>query len=80
MKIYPYTQTTSRCLRKEKLDMASILTDSGKHYTIASDCMEHGINVLVEKPLALSLDEVDSLTRTASVNKVKLGVVHQYKV
>lgn len=66
-------------LRKEKLDMASILTDSGKHYTIASDCMERGINVLVEKPLALSLDEVDSLTRTASVNKVKLGVVHQYR-
>ena len=41
--------------------------------------MERGINVLVEKPLALSLDEVDSLTRTASVNKVKLGVVHQYR-
>jgi len=66
-------------LKKEKLDMVSILTDSGKHYTVASDCINCGVNVLVEKPLALSLDEVDSLIRIASVNKVKLGVVHQYR-
>ncbi len=66
-------------LNIEKLDIASVLTDSGKHYTVASDCIKCGTNVLVEKPLALSLGEVDSLIKTASVNKVKLGVVHQYR-
>ncbi len=68
-----------RMLNIEKLDITSILTDSGKHYTVASDCIKCGTNVLVEKPLALSLGEVDSLIKIASVNKVRLGVVHQYR-
>jgi len=66
-------------IEKEKLDMVSILTENGKHYPIALDCIEQGINVLVEKPVALSLDEVDTLIMSAARSYVKLGVVHQHR-
>jgi predicted dehydrogenase len=66
-------------IEKEELDMVSILTESGKHYYIAMDCIEQGINILVEKPLALSLENVDNLIAAAAAKKVKLGVVHQYR-
>lgn len=68
-----------KMIEKEKLDIVSVLTESGKHYPIALDCIERGINVLVEKPLALSLEHVDILITSAIRNNVKLGVIHQHR-
>ncbi|MBA1336866.1 MAG: Myo-inositol 2-dehydrogenase [Firmicutes bacterium] len=62
-----------------KPDFVSILTESGMHYAIAADCMRAGVNVLVEKPLALSIAEVDDLISLSELNGAKLGVVHQYR-
>lgn len=66
-------------LDKGKPDFVSILTENGMHYAIAVDCMRAGMNVLVEKPLALSTAEVDDLISLSKLKDTKLGVVHQYR-
>ena len=42
-------------LESEKPELAAIATESGKHAQIALDCIEAGCNVIIEKPIALSL-------------------------
>ncbi len=66
-------------IEREKLDVVSILTDSGTHFAIALECIEKGINVLVEKPVSLSLQNMDTLIEAAELYDVKLGAVHQHR-
>lgn len=61
----------------EKLDLVAIATESGKHAEIAIACMERGINTIVEKPIALSIDDADRMIATAEKNNVKLCACHQ---
>src|SRR5690606_24525019 len=42
-------------LEKEKPELVAICTESGKHAEIALDCIEAGANLIIEKPIALSL-------------------------
>jgi len=44
------------------------------HFEHASHCLKAGKHVLVEKPLAVSVDECDRLTTLADENGVELGV------
>lgn len=64
-------------LEKEKLDVVTIATESGYHAEIAIYCMEKGVNVIVEKPMALSTADADNMIKTAKENNVKLCVSHQ---
>ena len=42
-------------LEKEKPELVAICTESGKHGKIALDCVEANANLIIEKPIALSL-------------------------
>lgn len=64
-------------LKEEKLDFVGIATDSGSHAKIAIDCLNKKIHVVVEKPMALSIQDADKMIKIASKNKVKLAVCHQ---
>jgi predicted dehydrogenase len=64
-------------LKKEKLDLVGIATESGAHAEIAIDCLKKGINVIVEKPMALSIKDANKMIEIAKKNKVKLAVCHQ---
>lgn len=64
-------------IAKERLDLVAIATESGKHAQIAIDCMEKGINVIVEKPMALSIADADRMIECAKNNNVKLCACHQ---
>ncbi len=64
-------------IQHEQLDLIAICTESGKHAQIAIDCMEKGIHVIVEKPLALSLEDADRMIATAQQHNVKLCACHQ---
>src|SRR5690554_5411996 len=44
-------------IENEKLDLVAIATESGNHATIAFDCINKGINLIIEKPIALSLND-----------------------
>ena len=42
-------------LAQEELELVAICTESGKHASIALDCIAAGCHVIIEKPIALSL-------------------------
>ncbi len=59
-----------------KVDAVSIVVPTELHHKIALDCLEHGIDVLVEKPITTTLDEADDLIAAAHKNKALLQVGH----
>lgn len=64
-------------LEKEKPELVAICTESGKHAAIALDCIDAGCNIIIEKPIALSLKEADSVIEYARKKGVKVCVSHQ---
>lgn len=64
-------------LKREKPDLVAIATESGKHAQIALDCIEAGCNVIIEKPIALSLADADTIISRAREMHVKVCANHQ---
>ena len=64
-------------LSKEKPDIVSITTESGYHCEITLDALDQGANVLVEKPMALSIQDAKEMIQRASQKNKKLGVCFQ---
>ncbi len=64
-------------LKNEQLDFVSIATISGNHAEIASYCADAGVNFLVEKPMAMSINEADTVIEKAKKSGVIAGVCHQ---
>lgn len=64
-------------LESEKIDAVSICTESGYHAKHAIDCLNHGKHVLIEKPMALSLDDADKIIELGKEKNLKVGVCHQ---
>ncbi len=58
-------------------ELVSICTESGKHAAIALDCIRRGINIIVEKPIALSIEDADAIIRAAKEHNVKVCACHQ---
>lgn len=66
-----------KMLQEEDIDACSICTESGYHAKIALNCLTQKKHVLVEKPMAMSLLDADSIIREAEENNVKLSVCYQ---
>lgn len=64
-------------LQKEKPELVAIATESGKHAEIALTCMEYGCNLIIEKPIALSLEDADKIIEKACQKGVKVCACHQ---
>ncbi len=65
-------------LQNEELDIVAIATESGKHAQIALDCMKIGhVNLIIEKPIALSLEDADKIIAMAAETGVKVCACHQ---
>ncbi len=64
-------------LKNEQLDLIAIATESGKHATIALDCIEAGVNLIIEKPIALSLEDADKIIALAEKKGVNVCACHQ---
>ena len=69
-----------RMFAAESPDMVIVGTPSGLHGEHAAAAVRHGIHVLVEKPLEISVARVDALIAHASERGVTLGVVFQDRV
>ncbi len=59
------------------LDLVSVATPSGSHGEIGLFCIEKGMNVIIEKPVAMSLAEADALIAAADKRGVKACACHQ---
>lgn len=64
-------------LDKEKPELVAIATESGKHAAIALDCIDAGCNLIIEKPIALSLADADVIIKKAKEKGVKVCANHQ---
>lgn len=64
-------------LEEQKPELVSICTESGKHAAIALECIRCGINIIVEKPIALSIEDADAIIRAAKEHNVKVCACHQ---
>ncbi len=60
-------------------DLVAIALGSGLKKQIAIDCMRSGANVIVEKPIALSLDEADEMIAVSKETGKMLCVNHQLR-
>lgn len=64
-------------LEEEDIDVVTIATESGYHAEIAIYCMNKGKHVVVEKPMAMSIQDAEEMIKVAKKNNVKLSVAHQ---
>ena len=64
-------------LKKEDIDVVSVLTPSGTHAAIGVDVANSKKHLVVEKPMALRLEDADLLIETCYRNGIKLFVVKQ---
>jgi len=64
-------------IKKEKLDLVAIATESGKHAQIALDCIEAGCNLIIEKPITLSISDADDIISLANQKGVMVSACHQ---
>ncbi len=64
-------------LEKEKPDLVAIATESGKHASIALDCISAGCNVIIEKPIALSISDANEIIRKSNEKGVIVCANHQ---
>jgi len=60
----------------ENLDAVSIVVPTTLHKQVALDAIKRGINVLVEKPIADTVENADEIIEAARENGVKLMVGH----
>lgn len=61
----------------EKPELVAICTESGKHAEIALFCIEHGCNCIIEKPIALSIRDANSIISASIKYHVKVCACHQ---
>jgi len=59
-----------------KIDAACVAVPTEHHFRVVKDCLEAGVHVLVEKPLARTLAEADALLELARTRGLMLQVGH----
>ena len=64
-------------LQKEDINLSVICTESGYHAEISLYCLNLKKHVLVEKPMAMSLQDADRLIQAAQKTNLKLAVCYQ---
>ncbi|MBQ7152835.1 MAG: Gfo/Idh/MocA family oxidoreductase [Clostridia bacterium] len=66
-----------KMLEEVKPELCAIATDSGKHAAIALDCIGAGCNLIIEKPIAMSMADADRIIDAAEKADVKVCACHQ---
>jgi len=60
-----------------ELELIAIATPSGSHAEIAKYCINHDINVIIEKPMAMSMADADEIVRLSEEKNVVVCACHQ---
>ncbi|CAG36666.1 Gfo/Idh/MocA family oxidoreductase [Desulfotalea psychrophila] len=58
------------------VDVVSIVVPTSSHYDVAHDCLQAGIDVLLEKPMTVTLKEADELIAIANEKNLILQIGH----
>jgi len=66
-------------LREDKIDVVCICTPSGLHGPLAIQAAKARKHIITEKPMAITLDEADSMIQACEENNVKMAVISQLR-
>lgn len=69
-----------KMLERDDIDVVSICTPSGLHPEHGIAAAKRGIHIVVEKPMAITLEGADQLIRACDQAKVQLFVVQQNRL
>jgi UDP-N-acetylglucosamine 3-dehydrogenase len=72
----PHFSDYMRMIDECKPDLVTLAVPTDKHFKVGMDLIERGINVLIEKPIASTLDEAEELVDAARRKGVVLAVGH----
>jgi len=64
-------------MKTESIDVVVVLTESGSHAQHTTELAPYGAHIMVEKPMALTLDDADKMIEACDTHGVKLFVVKQ---
>ena len=73
----PYYTDMHEMMKQENIDVVSVLTESGYHAKHVINLAKYGKHIVVEKPMALTLNDADAMIEACYRNNVKLFVVKQ---
>lgn len=72
-----YTDYKQMLDEHPEIELVSIATESGKHAKIALYCISKGIHCMIEKPIAMSLEDADKIIEESDKRGVKVAAIHQ---
>lgn len=64
-------------IKNEDVTLVGIATESGNHADIALYCLENNINLIIEKPIAMSIDDANKIINKAKEKGLKVSACHQ---
>lgn len=73
----PTYQDVTQMLQEVECDLVSVCTPPYTHASLAIQCMEAGRHVIVEKPMASSLEECDAMNLVSKKTNKILSVIAQ---
>lgn len=76
-RIERYTDYKKMIEEHPEIELIAIATSSGEHAEIALYCIEHGINVIIEKPMAMSMEDAEKIIELSNRKGVKVCACHQ---
>lgn len=72
-----YTDYQQMIKEHPEIELIGIATSSGSHAEIALYCIDHGIHVIIEKPIAMSMKDADEIVRRGREKDVRVCACHQ---
>lgn len=73
----PFYNNMDEMMQSQSIDVVSVLTESGYHAKHVINLAKYKKHIIVEKPMALTLDDADLMIRACETNGIKLFVVKQ---
>jgi myo-inositol 2-dehydrogenase/D-chiro-inositol 1-dehydrogenase len=68
-----------KMLSREELDLCDVVLPSDLHFTVARDVLESGRHLLLEKPMALRLEDCTALVNLAKQRNRILAIGHELR-
>lgn len=73
----PFYADMHEMMSRENLDAVAVLTESGNHAKHVIELAKYGKHIVVEKPMALRLEDSDAMIKACDDSGIKLFVVKQ---
>lgn len=76
-KVKRYADYKEMIAKHPDLELIAIATPSGVHAEIALYCIDHGINLIIEKPIAMNMKDAEEIVQRGKKKGLKVSSCHQ---